>query len=641
MEGRYGNKPAPPRGGGVGAGVTKRDIASRRNCQNFYWAQSDMYRSHTCGQLRATDAGQTVTLSGWVNSRRDHGGVIFIDLRDRYGLTQVTCNPTVAKAAWAVADKVRDEYVVQVSGTVKRRPPEMVNPKMATGEVEVFAATFTILNPAKTPPFSVTWVPEADDGRPVDPSQTVNEEVRLKYRYLDLRRKPMLDNLVLRARFIKLIRDFLHRDGFLEVETPLLTKSSPEGARDFLVPSRLHPGKFYALPQSPQQYKQLLMVAGVDKYFQIAPCLRDEDARADRSPGEFYQLDLEMSFVQQDDILNLMERLFTEAAETLTVKKILTKPWPRLSFDDVMLRFGVDKPDLRFGLEIHDLSALVAGCGFTVFAQALKHGGVVRALNATGAGKFSRSEIDALTEFVKKLGAKGLAYIVVEGDGKYRSPIIKFLGPELTERIVREMDGHAGDIIFFGADRAAVVCEALGQLRNELGRRLQLADPNTLAFCFIVDWPLFEPEREDGHFAPAHHMFTMPKAEDWPKLDTDPAAVRSLQHDMVLNGLEVGGGSIRIHRADIQEKIFKLIGFQQDRIRFFAHMLQAFQFGAPPHGGMAPGIDRLVMLFAGTENIREVTAFPKNAKAQDLMMGAPDVVEPEQLKELRLKVVGK
>jgi aspartyl-tRNA synthetase len=508
----------------------------------------------------------------------------------------------------------------------------MINKNLATGEIEVEGTTIDILSKSKTPPFEVSWQPEGEN-------EVTNEDLRLTHRYLDIRSKRMLKNLQLRSDAVKFIRDFLHKKDFLEIETPILTKSSPEGARDFLVPSRLHPGKFYALPQSPQQYKQLLMVGGIDKYFQIAPCMRDEDARADRSPGEFYQLDLEMSFVEQKDILDLMEELFTKLAKEVTNKKILETPWPRLEYDDVMLRYGVDKPDLRFGLEIHDVSEIVKESGFSVFTDAIKKDGVVRALNAKGAATFSRSDIDSLTEFVKTHGAKGLAYIVIEEKGSYKSPIVKFLGDDVTEKIVKEMDGKPGDIIFFGADKPQVVQEALGQLRNELGKKLNLIDNNILAFCFVVGFPLFEKELTDGHYAPEHHMFTMPIEKDVPKLDTDPSKVRSYQHDMVLNGFEIGGGSIRIHQSDIQEKIFKLIGFKKDRIKFFNHMLTAFQFGAPPHGGMASGIDRVIMLLAGVENIREVTAFPKNQKAQDLTVGAPDDVEAQQLKDIRIKPI--
>lgn len=589
-----------------------------------------MFRTHTCGELAENTAGKEVMLSGWVNSRRDHGGLIFIDLRDRYGITQVTFDPKVNKDAWKVADGVRDEFVVRIEGNVAKRPKDMVNKKISTGGIEVEAKLIEVLSKSKTPPFEVAWQPEGEQ-------KLSNEELRLKYRYLDLRRKKMFDNIRLRDSFVTAIRDYLHKEDFIEIDTPILTKSSPEGARDFLVPSRLHPGKFYALPQSPQQYKQLLMVGGIDKYFQIAPCMRDEDARADRSSGEFYQLDLEMSFVDQDDILKLMEKMFTTIVEKVSTKKIMTKPWPRLQYDDVMLRYGSDKPDIRFGLEIQDVTDLVRHSGFSVFTEAIKKGGVVRCVNAKAASGFSRGEIDSLTNYVKEFGAKGLAYIVIEKDGKLKSPILKFLGEEAADALVKFMNGKKGDVLFFGADKEAIVCEALGNLRKELGKKLKLIDENLLGFCFVIGWPLFEGELEDGHYAPAHHMFTMPVEEDIAKLDTDAGSVRSLQHDMVLNGYEVGGGSIRIHRSDIQEKIFKLIGFKKDRIKFFSHMLEAFSYGAPPHGGMAPGIDRLVMILAGEENLREVIAFPKNQKAEDLVTGAPDSIEPIQLKELNIR----
>ena len=589
-----------------------------------------MYRTRTCGELTEKEAKKSVVLSGWVNSRRDHGGLIFIDLRDRYGITQVTFDPKIDKDAWKTADGIRDEYVIRIEGTVAKRPKDMINKNLSTGTIEVEATTIEVLAKAKTPPFEVSWQPEGEH-------HITNEDLRLKYRYLDIRRKKMLDNLKLRADLVKAIRDYLHKEGFLEIDTPLLTKSTPEGARDFLVPSRLHPGKFYALPQSPQQYKQLLMVGGIDKYFQIAPCMRDEDARADRSPGEFYQLDLEMSFIEQKDILDLMEKLFTTVVEKLSSKKIMTKPWPRLQYDDVMLRYGSDKPDIRFGLEIQDVTDTVKDSGFSVFTDAVKKGGVVRCINAKKAATFSRSDIDSLTELAKDSGAKGLAYIVIENDGVYKSPITKFLGDDITATLAKAMGGKKGDVLFFGADKESVVCETLGSVRKELGRRLGLIDDNLLAFCFVVGWPLFEAELEDGHYAPAHNMFTMPREEDIAKLEKDPASVRSLQHDMVLNGYEAGGGAIRIHKPEIQERVFKLIGFTKERITFFSHMLTAFTYGAPPHGGIAPGIDRLAMILAGEENLREVTAFPKNQKAQDLVTGAPDSVEAQQLKELGLR----
>ena len=612
-----------------------------------------MYRTHTCGQLTIKNKDKDAILSGWVNSRRDHGGVVFIDLRDRYGITQVKCDPKVSKKAWKEADKVRDEFVIKVRGIVKPRPKDMLNPKLETGEIEVEVKEFEILNKSKTPPFEIAWLPSEEIK---DKAEETNEEVRLKYRYLDLRRKKMVRNLTLRYKLLKFIRDFLEKEDFIEIETPLLTKSTPEGARDFIVPSRLNPGKFYALPQSPQQYKQMLMVGGIDKYFQIAPCLRDEDARADRSPGEFYQLDLEMSFCEQKDILDLVERLFTQAAEKLTDKKIMKKPWPRISWDEAMLKYGVDKPDLRFGLEIQDISKLVKNCGFKVFAEAVKKGGVVRAINGEGAAKFSRSELDKLEGLAQELGAPGLGYVIVESKSKstnaskstnftnttnsfeFKSPLLKFLGDDKMTEIVERMNGKPGDIIFFMAGEELKAAEILGQIRLELGKKLNLIDDSLLAFCYVVDWPLFECEKVDGHFAPAHHMFTMPKEEDWPTLDTAPEKAKSYQHDMVLNGFEIAGGSIRIHKPDIQKKIFKLIGFNKDKIRFFSHMLRAFEYGAPPHGGFAPGIDRIAMIFAGESSIREVTAFPKNSRGEDMMIGAPSLVEKEQLKELGISL---
>ncbi|MBI3627073.1 aspartate--tRNA ligase, partial [Candidatus Uhrbacteria bacterium] len=468
----------------------------------------------------------------------------------------------------------------------------------------------------------------------------VNEETRLKYRYLDLRNKRMAQNLVFRNNFVKYIRDFLTEQGFIEVETPMLTKTTMEGARCFLVPSRLHPGKFYALPMSPQQYKQLLMVGGVDKYFQIARCLRDEDQRGDRQP-EFTQLDLEMSFIHRDDILNLVEELFTSAVEKLAPnKKIMKKPWPRLPYDEVIKKYGVDKPDLRYGLEIQEITELVKDCGFEVFTKAIKAGGVVRAINVPGAGeKLTRSAIDELTELAKKHKAKGLAYIFVEKDGSFRSPLTKFLGDDMTAKIAQAVKANKGDVIFFGADNRFVVEESLGQLRIELAKRLQLADPNVLAFAFVIDFPLFEENKmENGHYAPSHHMFTTPRPEDMHLLDTDPPKVKSWQYDFVCNGYEVGGGSIRIHDRDLQEKIFGMIGFKEEQREYFHHMLEAFEYGAPPHGGMAPGIDRLCMVIQGEPNIREVIAFPKTGDAEELLMRSPSAADPEHIKELHIKL---
>ncbi|MBI4253236.1 aspartate--tRNA ligase [Candidatus Uhrbacteria bacterium] len=593
-----------------------------------------MLRTHTCGELKKEDVGTYVTLCGWVQSRRDHGGLIFIDLRDRYGTTQVVFNPEKQKRSFDIADTARSEYVAQVEGTVLGRPDEMVNPNLTTGAIEVEGQAITVLNESQTPPFEIESDQEAE--------RAINEERRLTYRYLDLRRPRVKRNIVVRHEMVRFIRNFLSDRKFLEVETPLLTKSTPEGARDYLVPARQHPGTFYSLPQSPQQYKQLLMVGGIDRYFQIAKCLRDEDSRGDRQ-AEFTQLDLEMSFVERDDVLDLVEEMMITLIEHLNErgyikKRILQKPIPRLAYDDVMLRYGIDKPDLRFGLEISDITEMVNGCGFAVFADAVKKGGVVRALNARGAGDvLSRSHIDELTELAKKHRAKGLAYIKVKDGGELDSPIVKFLGDELSGAIVKKLGAHAGDIIFFGADHHLIAEEALAYVRLDLGRRLNMIDPEVIALSFTIDFPLFEPEMVDGHYAPMHHMFTMPRKEDISLLDTDPLKVKSWQYDLVINGNETAGGSIRIHVPDIQQKIFDLIGFSEEDEKNFAHMLEAFRYGAPPHGGMAPGIDRILMLLLDEPNIREVMAFPKTGDGSDLVIGAPAFVDPKQLKELGIQ----
>ncbi len=594
-----------------------------------------MLRTHTCGELKKEDVGSYVTLAGWVQSRRDHGGLIFIDLRDRYGVTQVVFNPEKNKAVFEMAEKLRSEFVVQVEGVVTARPDEMVNANLPTGAIEIYSQVLDILNTAKTPPFEIESEQEAE--------MAVNEERRYTYRYIDMRRPRVKRNIVVRHEMVRFLRNFLSDRGFVEVETPLLTKSTPEGARDYLVPARMHQGQFYALPQSPQQYKQLLMVGGIDRYFQMAKCLRDEDGRGDRQ-AEFTQLDLEMSFVQRDDVLNLVEEMMVSAITFLNEKgymkkRIMQNPIPRLSYDDVMLRYGIDKPDLRFGLEISDITHLVAECGFSVFANAVKDGGVVRALNATGAcDVLTRSHIDELTELAKKHRAKGLAYIKIKEDGQLDSPIVKFLGDELAQSIVKTLNGKAGDIIFFGADHHLIVEEALAYVRLDCGRRLNLIDPEVLALSFTIDFPLFEAELVNGHPVPMHHMFTMPRKEDIPLLDTDPLKVKSWQYDFVVNGNEAAGGSIRIHVPDIQQKIFELIGFSTEQQKDFAHMLEAFQYGAPPHGGMAPGIDRLLMLFLDEPNIREVMAFPKTGDGRDLVIGAPSTVDAGQLKDLGIKL---
>ena len=588
------------------------------------------YRTHTCGELTEKDKDKQIILSGWVNSRRDHGGLIFIDLRDRYGLTQITFDPKKSKESWEVANKIRSEYVIRVEGKVVPRPDDLINMKLKTGEIEIEIEKIEILSESKTPPFEV----EEIEG--IDKAKDVKEDLRLEYRYLDIRRKKMRDNLEMRHKTIKFIRDYLDKENFWEVETPCLTKSTPEGARDFIVPSRLHQGRFYSLPQSPQQYKQLLMVGGVEKYFQIARCFRDEDQRGNRQL-EFTQLDMEMSFVNQDEILNLIEDMTIKLVGKLSDKEIMFKPFPRLNYDDIMKKYGVDKPDLRYGLEVEDISDMVKGCGFGVFADAIEKGGVVRTICAKGAAKFSRAEIDKLTEYAKEFGAKGLAYIIIK-ENELQSPIVKFLGDDLARKIVKKMDGEVGDIIFFGADSEKIVREVLGQIRIELAKKLDLIDDNKLAFAFVVNWPLFEEEFEDGHFAPAHHMFTMPRKEDLPLLESNPEKTKSYQHDLVLNGSEVAGGSIRIHDRKIQEKIFDLIGFSEERKKSFEHMIRAFEYGPPPHGGIAMGLDRFIMILCNEKDIREIIAFPKSGDGKDLTMGAPSEIEKEQLDELGIKL---
>ena len=588
-----------------------------------------MLKTHDCGKLGIEHVGQEVTLAGWVNRRRDHGGLIFIDLRDRSGVAQVVTNPENAPEAHATADQARNEYVLQVKGRVRARPDDMINPDLTTGEIEVVAQELTILNPAKTPPFYIY------NDKPVD------ESLRMKYRYLDLRRQRMQRNVILRHRVVKHMRDFLDAQGFVEVETPILFKSTPEGARDYLVPSRVHPGEFYALPQSPQQLKQLLMVAGYERYFQIARCFRDEDQRGDRQP-EFTQLDLEMSFVEREDIIALVEELMTGIIETYAEAKLLAKPFPRLSYQEAMNRYGADKPDIRFGLEIVDVSDVVAECGFGIFSKTVASGGAVKGIRVPGCGDYGRGQLDTLTNMAQEAGAKGLAWIAWNADGEMRSPFLKFLAEEEATAIVTRMEGEKGDLLIFVADKPAVANIVLGALRLEFRDRLELADPNVLACCWVIDFPLFEWNEDEKRWDPSHHLFTAPVAEDIPLLDTDPGAARGQQYDLVINGEETGGGSIRIHRREVQEKIFGLIGLNVDEAKErFGHMLEAFEYGAPPHGGLASGIDRLVMLLAGEPNIREVIAFPKTQQAADLMAGAPSPVDTRQLDELHIRVIEK
>ncbi|MBI3231481.1 MAG: aspartate--tRNA ligase [Candidatus Doudnabacteria bacterium] len=572
---------------------------------------------------------QTVSLAGWVNSRRDHGGVIFIDLRDHTGIVQLAIHPKAAEA-FKLADKCRDEFVVQAEGKVIERSSDTKNPNLATGTVEIHTSEFKILNSSKPLPFPVAHGHGEE--------QNVNEDIRLKYRFLDLRREKMQKMLVKRHKMIKFIRDWMDSRGFIEITTPILTSSSPEGARDYLVPSRMHPGKFYALPQSPQQFKQLLMVGGVPKYFQIAPCFRDEDPRADRSPGEFYQLDLEIAFADRDEIVfNELEPLFIELTEKFAGLKCAQKPFPRIPYLTAMEKYGSDKPDLRFGMELVDLTDALKQTGFSVFGNAIKNNGCVKAICTIGGSKLTRSQIDELTEFVKKEGAGGLAYILLDADGM-KSPILKFLSQKEIDAIVEKTKAETGDIIFFGADETLLVNKVLGKLRDKLADIFGLKDPSTVAWAWITDFPMYELNSE-GKVDFMHNPFSMPQG-GLDALETqNPLTIKAYQYDIIANGLELSSGAIRNYNPEIMYKAFEIVGYNKKQVdEKFGALIRAFEYGAPPHGGFAPGIDRILMMLENEPNIREVIAFPKNGSAEDVMMGAPSEVDEKQLKELHIKL---
>jgi aspartyl-tRNA synthetase len=581
-------------------------------------------RTHTCGELRASDVGKIVTLNGWVDRRRDLGGLIFIDLRDRYGKTQVVFSPQHNDQAYQIAKELKSEFVISVTGKVERRPKGAENPSLPTGEIDVLADEVQILSKSETPPFLIE-----DD-------INVSEELRLKYRYLDLRRPIMQSNLITRHRMAQVVRRYFDENGFIEIETSFLVKSTPEGARDFLVPSRLHPGKFYALPQSPQLYKQILMVAGFDRYFQIVRCFRDEDLRADRQP-EFTQIDVEMSFVTEEDVFNIVEGLIFRLMKEIKGIEIQL-PFPRIPYVEAIEKYGTDKPDLRFDLEIVNATDIFKTTEFKVFREAIENGGVICGLNLPGCANFSRKQIDELTNFVKDLGAGGLVHFKVE-NGEVESPVAKYFTKISLQKLKERMNSRDGDLMILISDQSQKVYSILGSLRLEMGRRLNLIDEEQFRFAWIVDFPLLEWDEEENRWVSVHHPFTSPKLEDLHLLDLDPGKVRARAYDLVLNGNEIAGGSIRIHDAELQRKIFKLLGISDEEARKkFGFLLEAFKYGAPPHGGIAFGFDRLVMLFTGMKSIRDVIAFPKTSSALSLMDEAPSEVDPKQLDELHIQV---